>query len=124
MRGAVARGDVAQLLITAGFEVRSLITYRVDARERLPDRVRDALIGATIDGALFFSPRSATLFARLVGEMALNDRLSGLSALCLSPAVAECLDQVRWRSVRAAGSPDLASLIALAREFDSPNNQT
>lgn len=123
IRGAVARGDVAQSLTEAGFDVRSMTTYRIDTVGSLPDIAKTALIEPSIDGVLFFSPRSAKLFARLVGEAALSDCLSGLAALCLSPAIAECLDRNRWRTVRAAGSPDLAALIALAREFERPSNE-
>jgi uroporphyrinogen-III synthase len=123
VRGEIARGDVAQHLAGYGFDVRSLTTYRIDAADVLPVRAKTALIEPTIDGTLFFSPRSASLFARLVDEAALGDRLSGLTALCLSPAIAECLDKDRWRMVRAAGSPDLAAVIALARDIKRPSNE-
>jgi len=119
LRGEVARGDVARSLINEGFAVRSLITYRIDEADRLPDPARIALTEHSVDGVLFFSPRSATLFARLVDNETLGDCLAGLAALCLSPVVAECLDQRRWRTVRAAGAPSLAALVALAEEFEN-----
>lgn len=119
LRGEVARGDVAQSLANAGFAVRSLITYRIDQAEHLPDPARIALTEHSVDGALFFSPRSVTLFARLVDNETLGDCLAGLAALCLSPMVAESLDQCRWRTIRAAGTPSLAALVALAEEFEN-----
>ncbi|MEM7442894.1 MAG: uroporphyrinogen-III synthase [Pseudomonadota bacterium] len=116
VRGAVARGSVAERLSKAGFQVHSTIVYDVETATHLPDEAKQALMRATVDGVLFFSPRSAALFARLVDDAALGGCLSDLMALCLSPAIAKCLDQDRWRAIRTASSKDLAALIALAGE--------
>lgn len=124
VRGEVARGDVAQTLSSDGFAVRSLTTYRIQQAHRLPDRAHTALAQRTVDGVMFFSPRSAKLFARLVDEETLGDCLAGLVALCLSPTVAECLDRCRWRTVRAAGTPSLAALVALAEEFEEHTSKS
>ncbi|MEE8271986.1 MAG: hypothetical protein V3R98_09705, partial [Alphaproteobacteria bacterium] len=80
-------------------------------------------------GTLFFSPRTADVFARLVAAAGLVERLRGLIALCLSPAVAERLEagpgRGAWREIRVADRPDTPSLLSLldARpDCPSPNH--
>lgn len=117
--GTVVAGDLAGALVAAGFTVRREALYEAVAATALgPESVR-ALSEGGVGGALFFSPRTARSFVRLLAEAGLDDHLRTVEALCLSPAVAEAartLDGSRvmpWKDVRAAARPEQDALLAL-----------
>lgn len=97
--------DLAETLRPDGFEVRRFALY--DAREEnaLPDSARAALQARALDAATFFSPRAATLFARLVGEAGLADALRDVTAVAISPAALAPLAALPFKSTRAAARP-------------------
>ena len=63
--------DLAAALEPAGFEVKRFVLY--DAREEtaLPDSARAALEARALDVVTFFSPRAASVFARMVEDAGL-----------------------------------------------------
>jgi len=111
--GTKAAGDLGGTLETAGFAVRRSVLYEARAVDRLPETAAAALRGGKVAGALFFSPRTADVFARLVAAASLTSRLHGLAALCLSNAVAERLGDGHWGTVRIAERPEMPALLAL-----------
>lgn len=114
----VAR-DLTELL--AGFAVRRIVLYRARPAAELPPAAVAALADPGLAGVVFFSPRTAKVFATLAARVELTHRLAGLTAVCLSPAVAQALDPSPWRAVRIAERPDSPSL--LARLSDLPAEQ-
>jgi uroporphyrinogen-III synthase len=111
--GKAVAGDLKGLLEAAGFAVRRAVLYRTRAAGALPPDAAAALAGGTIAGVLFFSPRTAEVFVRLVRAAGLTVHLAGLYALCLSRAVAGRLDPAAWRTVCVAGRPNTPALLAL-----------
>jgi len=111
--GKVVAGDLKGTLEAAGFTVRRAVLYRTRAAQTLPAAAASGLAGGTIDGVLFFSPRTAEVFVRLVRAAGLTVHLASLYALCLSRAVAERLDAAAWRAVCVAGRPNIRALLAL-----------
>lgn len=111
--GSHVAGDLGALLAEAGLTVRRAVLYEAVAADRLPETAATALRTGRVTGVLFFSPRTAALFARLVVAAGLVQCLKPLTALCLSPAVASRLDGLGWRDVRVAPRPDMPALLAL-----------
>ena len=111
-------GDLAGMLSPAGFAIRREIVYRSVAATVMPEPACAALCGRAIAGVLFFSPRTAEVFATLAQAAGLNDRLGGLIALCLSSAVARQLERSggldAWAAVRVAERPVTDALLDLA----------
>jgi uroporphyrinogen-III synthase len=103
--GAQTRGDLADALQHEGFHVRTVTLYDAIAAEELPCDL------ATIDAALFFSPRSATIFAGLARDVA----CAKILACCISAATADALRSLQMREVRVAARPNQESLLALVR---------
>jgi uroporphyrinogen-III synthase len=99
-------GKLAQIL--AGFSVRREILYAVTAVEKMPEAAVLALRQNRIDAALFFSPRSASVF-RACAEKE-NLPLKSVIAVCISPAAAGALAPLAFRQIRAAARPNQASL--------------
>jgi uroporphyrinogen-III synthase len=72
---------------------------------------RTALLSREIDQVVLFSPRTAATFVTLaMGEAVDTGRMT---ALCLSPAVADAAGVLTWRAIRIADHPDLPSMLAL-----------
>ena len=118
--GTTVAGDLSGSLETAGFTVRRGVLYEACPVDHLPEIAIAALQGRKVAGALFFSPRTAEVFARLVAGAGLEPKLRGLAALCLSTAVSKRLGVSAWGAVRIAARPVLPALLALLDSVDAP----
>lgn len=114
--GTRRAGDLTGALGRRGFEVRRAVLYEAVAAETLPDDCAAALAQGRLDAVLFFSPRTAASFARLVGGSGLQAGCRNLVAFCLSPAVAAKLEEIRWRRIAVARRPEQDHLLQLLRE--------
>ena len=110
--GTHVAGDLAARLDGAGFRYRRAVLYQARAAEKFSAETVRALAGGTIDGALFFSPRTAATFVNLSQQARLDGATTELTAFCLSPVVAERVRVLSWSRVLVAPSPDLESLMA------------
>jgi len=110
--GSHVAGDLAAWLGAAGFCYRRAVLYQARATERFSVKAVEVLAGGTIDGALFFSPRTAATFVTLSRKARLEGASERLMAFCLSPAVAVKIRELPWNRVVVARSPDLESLMA------------
>jgi uroporphyrinogen-III synthase len=61
--GDALAGDLTGLLESAGFRVDSVVIYRSETRTHLTEAAAEALRNGSVDGVLFYSPRSAAAFA-------------------------------------------------------------
>lgn len=110
--GSVTAGDLSGQLAAAGFQVRRLVLYQAVTAEALSPDLIAALDRGGIHLALFFSPRTAATFARLVLAAGKGETLSGLTAYALSPAVQRELSVLSWAAIRVAETPTQAALLA------------
>ena len=108
--GAESGGQLAQTLSGLGFKVRREILYRVDAAAELPAQAARALEQGQLDAALFFSPRSARIFVRLITQAGIPT--SSLVAICISANTAKALEGLQFSGMRVAATPDQAALLA------------
>lgn len=106
--GAESVGDLAESLTQMGFEVRRETLYAVDVLPLSADAA-NALLDRAVDAVLFFSPRSARIFV----DAAESLPLSGVIALCISPATAAALPAGLFGEVRIAVRPNQEALLAL-----------
>ncbi|WP_421725889.1 uroporphyrinogen-III synthase [Bauldia sp.] len=105
--------DLAAMLEPIGIAVHTVEGYEAVAVASLSDACRRALSRPTIDGALFFSRRAASVFRTLVGEANLLDRLDGVALYAISERAAEPLRRLDAAAVRVSKHPDEPSLVAL-----------
>ncbi len=101
----VAGVDVAGDPAPIGFETRRFVLYEARAADALPDSARAALQARALDAATFFSPRAASVFATLVEKAGLADACRGITAIAISPAVAEPLKSLPFQAVQTAARP-------------------
>ncbi|MEQ9640341.1 MAG: uroporphyrinogen-III synthase [Alphaproteobacteria bacterium] len=109
--GSAVAGDLAGRLIDAGFDVARAVLYAAEPATALSPACRDNLHAGSLDGALFFSPRSARAFARLVRAADCEDACRRVTGFFLSDAVAVA-DDLPWRARRIAAEPTQAALLA------------
>ncbi len=101
--GAQTRGDLAAVLQREGFSVRTLALYDAIAVEEF------ACDLSALEAALFYSPRSAAIFATL----AQGAHCDKILACCIGAAAADALAPLQFREIRVAGRPNQDSLLAL-----------
>ncbi len=111
--GTRVAGDLQGTLEKAGFKVRREVLYAARMATRLPAAAADALQAGRVDVVLLYSPRTAEQFARLVTDAGLGEKLSAVTAACLSQAVAEKVRHLGWAGVAVAATPDQNALLAL-----------
>jgi uroporphyrinogen-III synthase len=110
--GTQTKGDLAATLERAGFTVRTCALYEVVAASALPPGLKDQ----AIDAALFYSPRSASVFAMLAQSAHLP--CDKVRACCISAATAKPLSALDFRDIRIAPRPSQQALLAL---LDAPD---
>ncbi|MGD1933131.1 MAG: uroporphyrinogen-III synthase [Candidatus Phaeomarinobacter sp.] len=117
LSGKAAAGDLTGSLEQLGFTVSRVVAYDATAPVSLPETVVAALDRGVLDGVLLFSPRSALLFADLAEKAGLGDEAAGLTAYCLSQAVADALGarfpEPFSAKFKVASAPETPHLLAL-----------
>ncbi|MBB4267161.1 uroporphyrinogen-III synthase [Roseospira visakhapatnamensis] len=111
--GSTRAGDLAGVLGDRGFTVQVVRLYDARPTAALSKDLRDALTAGQIDAAVFFSPRTAKIFAEHVRGADLADALRGMTAYALSPAVARALSGLPLAQVRVAETPAQDAVLTL-----------
>jgi uroporphyrinogen-III synthase len=110
--GSVTAGDLAGALGAHGFSVRRAVIYEAKAVDHLSGAAVAELSAGLIDAAVFFSPRTAALFAELIEEEELEEACNRVTAICLSQAVAAALAPVRFALIKVAEKPSQDAMLA------------
>ncbi|PWR18870.1 uroporphyrinogen-III synthase [Zavarzinia compransoris] len=114
--GATVAGDLAGDLRARGFTVERVALYDAVPVDRLPPDAVEGLHAGAFDGILFFSPRTAATFVTLASVLSPKIDFGGMTAYCLSAAVASALAPLGFGRVRVAAEPTEAALVALIGE--------
>jgi uroporphyrinogen-III synthase len=110
--GSVAAGDLAGALRQRGFAVERTVLYEASPAQALSAATARALAAGTIDFVLLFSPRTAAVFARLVGQSGLAPAMRFMTALSISAAADAVVEALSFRDRYIAERPDQAHLLA------------
>jgi len=111
--GAETAGRLRQALQARGFSVETAVLYEAVPVAKLPPEAEEALRNETVDGVFLFSPRSARVFATLVGDAGLAAQCAKLIACCISAATAEALNPLSFARVAVAGAPNQDAILDL-----------
>jgi uroporphyrinogen-III synthase len=109
--GEAVSTDLAATLAARGYAVARRVAYRTAMAQVLPPQVVAALREGSVEGVLFFSPRSAEAFATLVRALELEPACAALSAYCMSDPIARVASKLAWHAIHVAESPTKAALI-------------
>lgn len=109
--GEEAGDALGEALKAAGFQATRETLYRMERAQHLPPEAAHALRQGEVDAALFFSPKSAALFA----GCALREGVptGRLIAICISANTAAALHEVNFAKIWIAAAPNQDALLAL-----------
>jgi uroporphyrinogen-III synthase len=110
--GSDVAGDLAGLLGAAGFAVERAVLYDARAVDALSPATVRLIADGAIDLALFFSPRTAAIFARLAAAAGVEDGLAATTAISISAAADAALGGLPFRARVIADQPTQAALLA------------
>lgn len=110
--GSTVAGDLGTELASFQYVVRRCQLYRAQTVDTLPETAHSALVEGTIDSVLFYSPRTAAYFVKLVAVAGLEPDCRQIVACCLSVAVAEALRALTFAEIRIAEAPNQDCLFA------------
>ncbi|MBI1260328.1 MAG: uroporphyrinogen-III synthase [Rhizobiales bacterium] len=111
--GSVVAGDLTSVLAMQGFETKRAVLYEARVPSHLPTEIVDGLSAGNIDGALFFSLRTAKSFLQLVEVAGLMESAREITFFCLSPNVAQILREAGFSRCLVASEPTQAALLRL-----------
>lgn len=109
--GSAVAGDLAAELGEQGFTVERAVLYEASPARALTPAVAEAIAGGTVDFALFFSPRTAAIFARLTEEAGVQAGLGPTVAVSISAAADAMLTDLPFRDRVIAKAPTQAALV-------------
>ena len=115
--GSSLAGDLAGMLAGHGFTCRREVLYRARPSRALTAGAVRSLEQGTLDGVVFFSPRTAAAFAGLIRQGCLEGTVDLLAAFCLSPAVAGEARALSWGRVVIAGMPQQDALVQAIEDW-------
>jgi uroporphyrinogen-III synthase len=115
--GSEVAGDLAGMLRAEGFAVERAVLYEARAAEALSAATARMVDNGEFDLALFFSPRSAAIFARIAMAAGVAAGLAATTAISISAAADTALGDLPFRERAIAGAPTQAALMALVEHF-------
>lgn len=113
IHGRTVTGNLDKLLISKGYSVSYAVLYEAVAADKLSTTACDHIAQQNIDMILFFSPRTARTFVRLIRQAGLAGRCEAIIAICLSSAVAEACSALVWGGVHIAATPNGQAMMRL-----------
>jgi uroporphyrinogen-III synthase len=111
--GSAVAGDLAAMLAADGFAVERIALYEARPAAALTPETARLIADGLIGLALFFSPRTAAIFARLATAADITDGLRAALALSISAAADAALADLPFRGRLAAAAPTQAALLDL-----------
>lgn len=115
--GTEVAGDLAGELTKAGFQCRREVIYETAPARALSAAAIAKLKNGEIDTVLLFSPRSGVIFCELVRKARLLRACREITIAGLSRAVADAVDEVKWKDVVIAAAPNQDALIERVAEL-------
>ncbi|MEN8237456.1 MAG: uroporphyrinogen-III synthase [Pseudomonadota bacterium] len=111
--------DIQHTLQTKGFCVEKYIVYEAKPARQFAPETLQALAGRTIQSVLFFSPRSAAIFAKLLIYNKQTIICRSMTAICFSQNVAGALQGTTWKELRVTQRPQMECLLSLLNQQEN-----
>jgi uroporphyrinogen-III synthase len=115
VRGEEVAVPVHERLAAQGVPSDTRIVYRAVPAESFSSQTLESFENSKIQVVTFFSRRTAGHFLDIAAKSGVFKGFSGIKALCISPAVLECIQPARWAETHASAQPDRQGMIELVR---------
>jgi uroporphyrinogen-III synthase len=109
--GNVVAGDLGAALREQGFAVDRRVLYEARPAAALSSTTTEALRAGSIGFALFYSPRTAGIFAELAAIAGVAECCATIMTVSISPATDAALAGLRWLDRRVAERQNQSSLL-------------
>lgn len=119
--GSAVAGDLVGELSKYGFTVGRCVLYEASPVSELSAAATHAFEAGDIDFALFFSPRTAAIFAHVAEAGGIAQKCAVVTALSISLAADKALGPLPWRRQLVAERPDQPALLELLDRARSPS---
>lgn len=106
--------DIAGVLRNEGINAENTVTYQSLPNPVFSPSVQEEMEQGTIDGVLFYSPRTADIFEEAISEHGFYDWPKSLDAFCFSSRVASNL-LGPWKTISSAVIPTEKALFSLLK---------
>jgi uroporphyrinogen-III synthase len=93
--------------------METVVIYRANMVESLPQETRQAFADRRIEGVLHYSRRTATIFCDCVARAGLSELVKDIAHYALSPRAGEPLLAMGATDMQVAETPDEAALLRL-----------
>ena len=113
LRGEDIAFDMRPALAETGLLAIDAVVYRAIAAEKFSAATLTALTKGTLGGVVLLSPRTASIYAKLVQNSCLTAEVTEICHYCLSDRVAHPLAALGAVTTRAPSRPNLQELVAL-----------
>ena len=110
--GEAVAVDLVAALARRGISAARAVVYAADTVPVLDPSARAALEAGTLDGVVFFSPRTVSGFAGQLRQSGLDRAADGLTAWCLSKAIGDAAKSAGFTHIVIAEHKSEESLIA------------
>ena len=110
--GVHVAGDLVGSLTEAGLSAERRIIYAAHPVASLPERAEQALAEHKRIAVLFYSPKGAQTFLKLMKQSGQVHRYADIMAVSLSPKIDACLGDAVFSSRHIARRPDEATLLS------------
>jgi len=110
--GQQTKGDLHGALGAAGRNVEAVVVYQVEPASELTGEAVGELRAGTVDGAIFMSPKTASVFAQLAGHANIATMREDFVFAVISEATATELGGFGGK-IKVASHPDLEHVLAL-----------
>jgi uroporphyrinogen-III synthase len=115
--GSAVAGDLAGALGGAGFTVERAVLYEAHKAKALTPETAALIVDDKLELALFFSPRTARVFAGLVRAAKVATGLTATTAISISERADAELADLPFRERIVATAPTQAALLAAVDEL-------
>lgn len=111
--GTDVAGDLAAQARKLGLNLERMTLYRAVAAGALSDGTREMLKSGQVDVAMFFSPRTAEIFARLAHAAGIGQHLGRICACVISQNAANALKSLTFGKVLVAKETTAGAMVDL-----------
>jgi uroporphyrinogen-III synthase len=125
IRGEVIKIDIAHALQDVpDVHVDTYITYKTVPTSAWTDETLDLFHTNKISAITFYSEHSAQIILNLLNTHNFLDYTPFITALCLSPAIAEAIQSIVWKNIEIASTSDelVANLLKTRKITMEPTN--
>lgn len=100
------------------FTITRAVAYSAEAATMLSAPALHAIRNRTLDGVVLFSARSARIFSELLTQHGLQEQAGNLNVYCLSGAVAQHCNALKWKHIYISSAPTQQAMVELLAQAD------